>query len=142
MSDDDQEQTEAAAESADQDDEVGTESVPTEAGSDQGNLTESEGDTSHPETVNMSKSATVVPDDSSAVFEVPVEISCVLGSAQIQVSQLLKMGRGAVLELDRTVGDPVDIYVNKRRVAQGEVVVVEDRLGVTLNEALRADQFE
>ena len=64
-------------------------------------------------------------DQNNAVYDVPVEISAVLGTAQIQVSQLLKMGRGAVLELDRKIGDPVDIYVNKSKVARGEVIVVE-----------------
>jgi len=72
-----------------------------------------------------------------AVYEVPVEISAVLGTARIPVSQLLKMGRGAVLELDRLVGDPVEIFVNKQMVARGEVVVVEERLGVTLLDTVR-----
>lgn len=72
-----------------------------------------------------------------AVYEVPVEISAVLGTAQIPVSQLLKMGRGAVLELDRVVGDPVDIYVDKQMVAHGDVVVVDEKLGVTLHDNIR-----
>ena len=80
-------------------------------------------------------------DDSGAVYEVPVEISAVLGFAQIQVSQLLKMGRGAILELDRNVGDPVDILVNKQMVARGDVVVIEDRLGVTLTETIAAEKL-
>ena len=72
-----------------------------------------------------------------AVYEVPVEISAVLGIAQIPVSQLLKMGRGAVLELDRVVGDPVDIYVDKQMVGRGDVVVVDDKLGVTLHDTIK-----
>ena len=76
-------------------------------------------------------------DEQGAVYEVPVEISAVLGTTQIPVSQLLKMGRGAVLELDRAVGDPIDIYVNERLVARGEVMVVDDRLAVTLTETLK-----
>jgi flagellar motor switch protein FliN/FliY len=72
-----------------------------------------------------------------AVYEVPVEISAVLGTAQIPVSQLLKMGRGAVLELDRLVGDPVDIYVDKQMVARGDVVVVEEKIGVTLHDTIK-----
>lgn len=73
-----------------------------------------------------------------AVYEVPVEISAVLGTAHIPVSQLLKMGRGAVMELDRLVGDPVDIYVDKQMVAHGEVVVVDDKIGVTLHDTIKA----
>src|SRR5687768_8000283 len=75
-----------------------------------------------------------------AVYDVPVQVSAVLGRAQMQVSQLLKLGRGAVVELDRKVGEAVDIYVNNRLVARGEVVVVEDRLGVTMTEIIKADR--
>ena len=72
-----------------------------------------------------------------AVYEIPVQVSAVLGKATMQVSQLLKLGRGAVVELDRKVGEAIDIYVNNRLVARGEVVVVEDRLGVTMTEIIK-----
>ncbi len=78
--------------------------------------------------------------DLEAVFDVPVQVSAVLGKAQLQVSQLLKLGRGAVVELDRKVGEAIDIYVNNRLVARGEVVVVEDRLGVTMTEIIKSDR--
>ena len=63
-----------------------------------------------------------------------------LGKATMQVSQLLKLGRGAVVEMDRKVGEAIDIYVNNRLVARGEVVVVEDRLGVTMTEIIKTDR--
>ena len=75
-----------------------------------------------------------------AVYDVPVNLSAVLGRATMQVNQLLKLGRGAVVELDRKVGEAIDIYVNNRLVARGEVVVVEDRLGVTMTEIIKADR--
>ena len=75
--------------------------------------------------------------DLQAVFDIPVHVSAVLGKANMQVSQLLKLGRGAVVELDRKVGEAIDIYVNNRPVARGEVVVVEDRLGVTMTEIIK-----
>ena len=75
-----------------------------------------------------------------AVYDIPVQISAVLGKASMQVSQLLKLGRGAVVELDRKVGEAIDIYVNNRLVARGEVVVVEDRLGVTMTEIIKMDR--
>jgi flagellar motor switch protein FliN/FliY len=75
-----------------------------------------------------------------AVYDVPVQVSAVLGRASMQVSKLLKLGRGAVVELDRKVGEAVDIYVNNRLVARGEVVVVEDRLGVTMTEIIKTDR--
>ena len=78
--------------------------------------------------------------DLEAVYDIPVQISAVLGRSSMQVSQLLKLGRGAVVELDRKVGEAIDIYVNNRLVARGEVVVVEDRLGVTMTEIIKSDR--
>jgi flagellar motor switch protein FliN/FliY len=79
--------------------------------------------------------------DLEAVYDIPVTVSAVLGKATMQVSQLLKLGRGAVVELDRKLGEAVDIYVNNRLVARGEVVMVDDsRLGVTMTEIVKADR--
>ncbi|MBW7852030.1 MAG: flagellar motor switch protein FliN [Rhodospirillales bacterium] len=78
--------------------------------------------------------------DLEAVYDIPVQVSAVLGRATMQVNQLLKLGRGAVVELDRKVGEAIDIYVNNRLVARGEVVVVEDRLGVTMTEIIKTDR--
>ena len=63
-----------------------------------------------------------------------------LGRTTMQVSQLLKLGRGAVVELDRKLGEAVDIYVNNRLVARGEVVLVEDKLGVTMTEIINSSE--
>jgi flagellar motor switch protein FliN/FliY len=75
--------------------------------------------------------------DLAPVFDVPVNISAVLGRTTLSVAQLLKLGPGAVLELDRKVGEAIDIYVNNRLVARGEVVVVDERLGVTMTEIIK-----
>ena len=75
--------------------------------------------------------------DLTPVFDVPVSISAVIGKAQMSVAQLLKLGAGSVLELDRRVGEAIDIYVNNRLVARGEVVVVDERLGVTMTEIIK-----
>lgn len=77
--------------------------------------------------------------DLEAVFDVPVNVSAVLGKSYLQVSQLLKLAPGAVLELDRKVGEAIDIFVNNRLVARGEVVLVEDRLGITMTEIIKGD---
>lgn len=79
-------------------------------------------------------------DNVTAIYDIPVQISAVLGKSTMQVSQLLKLGRGAVVELDRKVGEAIDIYVNNRLVARGEVVVVDDKLGVTMTEIVKSDQ--
>ncbi|HET7848503.1 MAG TPA: flagellar motor switch protein FliN [Pseudolabrys sp.] len=78
--------------------------------------------------------------DLEAVFDVPVQVSAVLGRARMEVGDLLKLGPGAVLELDRKVGEAIDIYVNNRLVARGEVVLVEEKLGVTMTEIITADR--
>ena len=75
--------------------------------------------------------------DLAPVFDVPVRISAVLGKASLSVAQLLRLGAGSVLELDRKVGEAIDVYVNNRLVARGEVVVVDDRLGVTMTEIIK-----
>ena len=75
----------------------------------------------------------------SAVYDVPVQLSAVLGKTTMPVSQLLRLGRGAVIELDRKVGEPVEIYVNNRLVARGEVLVVDEHLGITMTEIVKGD---
>ena len=78
--------------------------------------------------------------DLEAVFDVPVQVSAVLGRAKMDVGDLLKLGPGAVLELDRRVGESIDIYVNNRLVARGEVVLVEEKLGVTMTEIIKQER--
>lgn len=90
----------------------------------------------------------VTPDDGSnpnggvtleAIYDVPVRVSAVLGKTNLQVSKLLQLGPGAVLELDRKVGEAVDIFVNNRLVARGEVVLVEEKLGITMTEIIKLE---
>ncbi|MBY0264427.1 MAG: flagellar motor switch protein FliN [Holosporales bacterium] len=78
----------------------------------------------------------------SAVYDVPVQISVILGRVTMPVANLIKLGRGAVLQLDKRVGEKVDILVNDRLIARGEVVIMEEHLGVTITEILRTDHFK
>ena len=75
-----------------------------------------------------------------AMFDVPVQVSAVLGRAKMDVSQLLKLGPGAVLELDRKVGEAIDIYVNNRLVARGEPVLGETKPGVPMTKIIKPDR--
>ncbi|NQU58591.1 MAG: flagellar motor switch protein FliN [Rhodospirillales bacterium] len=93
-----------------------------------------------PTAINDIMDEEVTRKDLDAVYDIPVQVTAVLGKAEMQVSQLLKLGRGAVVELDRKVGEAIDIYVNNRLVARGEVVVVDERLGVTMTEIIKSDQ--
>jgi flagellar motor switch protein FliN/FliY len=71
-------------------------------------------------------------EEHKALLDVTLEVTAVLGTADMKVSQLLKMGRGAVVQLDRTVGEDIEIRANGNLIARGEVVVVEDHLAVTM----------
>src|SRR3977135_2102999 len=84
--------------------------------------------------------ASRIAADPEQVFDVPVQVSAVLGRSKMDVGELLKLGPGTVLELDRRVGEAIDIYVNNRLVARGEVVLVEDKLGVTMTEIIKTER--
>ena len=75
-------------------------------------------------------------EDLEAVFDVPVKISAVLGRTNIEISDLLELEQGDILELDRKVGEAIDLYVNNRLIARGEVVLVDEKLGVTMTEII------
>ena len=89
---------------------------------------------------NAEDSALQQSRDLEAVYDIPVQVSAVLGKSRLKVSSLLKLSRGTVVELDRRVGEAIDIYVNNRLVARGEVVVNDDRLGITMTEIIKADR--
>ncbi|MBR1087915.1 flagellar motor switch protein FliN [Bradyrhizobium manausense] len=89
---------------------------------------------------NEDEYASRVAADLEAVFDVPVQVSAVLGRSKMDVGELLKLGPGTVLELDRRVGEAIDIYVNNKLVARGEVVLVEDKLGVTMTEIIKTER--
>ena len=72
-----------------------------------------------------------------ALMDVEVEITAVLGTTMMPISQILKLGRGAVVELNRSVGEDIEVHANNRLVAMGEVIVVDDRLGVTMTEIIK-----
>lgn len=75
-----------------------------------------------------------------AAYDIQIELYAVLGHANVQVKQLLKLGRGAVVELDRKINEPIDLYVNKMLVGRGEVVIVDDRLGVTVTDMVKGQR--
>ena len=72
-----------------------------------------------------------------ALMDVEVEITAVLGTSMMPISQILKLGRGAVVELNRSVGEDIEVHANNRVVAMGEVIVVDDRLGVTMTKIIK-----
>ncbi|MGI9504135.1 MAG: flagellar motor switch protein FliN [Geminicoccaceae bacterium] len=86
-----------------------------------------------------SEDAAASMDSLGAIYDVPVQVSAVLGKTSMPISQLIKLGRGAVLELDRKVGESIDVVVNNRLIAKGEIVIVEERIGITMTEIIKSD---
>ena len=80
------------------------------------------------------------PEDLKDVYDIPIQVVVVLGSVVMKVNELMKLGVGALIELDTKVGEPIDIYVNNRLIARGEIVVVEDRLAVSMTEIIKHDR--
>ncbi|MDA0663109.1 MAG: FliM/FliN family flagellar motor switch protein [Proteobacteria bacterium] len=82
----------------------------------------------------------VEPGD-GAIGDVDVEIYAVLGQSTMLVSQLLKIGRGAIIELDQRTSDPVEIQVNQQAIAYGEIITLDDKLGVTITEVIKKNIY-
>ncbi|MDA0938731.1 MAG: flagellar motor switch protein FliN [Proteobacteria bacterium] len=76
-----------------------------------------------------------------AVYDVPMKVSVVLGSTSLKIGQALKLSKGSIIELDRKVGDPVDLYVGDRLIARGEVVLVDNKVGLTLTELVQSEKI-
>ena len=70
------------------------------------------------------------------ILDVPVTLSMEVGRTRIPIRNLLQLNQGSVVELDRAAGEPLDVYVNGTLIAQGEVVVVNDRFGVRLTDVV------
>ncbi len=94
----------------------------------------------NPENMSSSHMRQATTTELEAVYDVPVQISAVLGHSTMPVNKLLKLGRGAIVELDRRVGEAIDIYVNNRLIARGEVVIVEEHLGITMTEIIKSER--
>lgn len=72
-----------------------------------------------------------------AVYGITVDVTAVLGTAIMPISQILKLGRGAVVELDRLVGEEIELHAEENIIAMGEVIVIENRLGVSITKILK-----
>jgi flagellar motor switch protein FliN/FliY len=77
-----------------------------------------------------------VPNGSDVVLDISVELSLEVGRTTMNIRRLLQLNAGTVIELDRPAGDPLDVFVNGRLVAHGEVVMVNDRYGLRFTEAV------
>jgi flagellar motor switch protein FliN/FliY len=72
-----------------------------------------------------------------SIYDVPVKMTAVLGKMKMNVADLMALDAGSIVELDRRVGEPIDLYVNDRLIARGELVLVDGVLGVTMTEVVK-----
>ncbi len=72
-----------------------------------------------------------------SIYDVPVKVTAVLGKTRMNIAELMSLEAGAIVELDRRVGEPIDLYVNERLIARGELVMVDGVLGVTMTEVVK-----
>ncbi|MCB9861677.1 MAG: flagellar motor switch protein FliN [Phycisphaeraceae bacterium] len=84
-------------------------------------------------------SGVAVPQGMDILSDVNLHVTIELGRTRMQLDEVLKMTPGAVVELDKLAGDPVDVFVNERHVARGEVLVLNDNFCVRINEIIELD---
>ena len=80
--------------------------------------------------------AIIAGSGDGALMDVSIDIVAVLGTAELKISQILQLGRGAVVELERLIGEPVELRAERQLVARGEVVVIDDKLAVQITEVI------
>ena len=85
----------------------------------------------------LAPAASASPPNLAALHDIPVKVEAVLGGARMRIDTLLGLAPGSIVELDRRVGEPVDVVVNGRLIARGELVLIDGALGVTLTEIVR-----
>jgi len=68
--------------------------------------------------------------DMDLILDIPLDVSVELGKVKMAINELLQLGQGSIIELSRQVGEPLDIYVNNKLVAKGEVVILEEKFGI------------
>ncbi|MEK6531054.1 MAG: flagellar motor switch protein FliN [Deltaproteobacteria bacterium] len=92
-------------------------------------------DNARPATFNQLRPETSSPvTNMDMILDIPVTVSVELGRARIMIKELLQLGQGAVVELEKLAGEPVEIFVNNRLVARGEAMVVNEKFGVKLTD--------
>lgn len=88
----------------------------------------------------MKKDQTPQPDqfDLESLNNVPVKVSIVLGTKSTSIKDLLKLKAGSILELEKKVNDPISMYVNDKKVAMGEIVIIDDKVGVKIQNVVKS----
>ena len=93
-----------------------------------------------PEFAQFGAPATAVSPDLDMILDIPVRLSMEVGNTKISIRDLLQLGQGSVLELDRLAGEPLDVLVNGTLIAHGEVVVVNEKFGIRMTDVISASE--
>jgi len=88
----------------------------------------------------MNENGTAKNYDFDLILDIPLEVRVELGRSKMLVNDLLQLGQGSIFELDKKVGDQIDIYVSDKLLARGEVVVVEEKFGIRLTDIISPDE--
>ena len=86
------------------------------------------------ETVKENDSGQKEKYDIDLILDIPLDVSVELGKVRMLVNNLLQLGQGSIIELDKPVGEPLEIYINNKLIARGEVVVVEEKFGIRVTD--------
>ena len=86
------------------------------------------------ETVKENDSGQTEKYDIDLILDIPLDVSVELGKVRMLVNNLLQLGQGSIIELDKPVGEPLEIYINNKLIARGEVVVVEEKFGIRVTD--------
>jgi flagellar motor switch protein FliN/FliY len=80
------------------------------------------------------------PNNLDFILDIPMQVTVQVGSARMQIREILQLGQGSVIELEKLAGEPMEVLVNNKLVAKGEVVVVNDKFGIRLTDVVSAAQ--
>lgn len=90
----------------------------------------------------LPKSSSPGSDGINRILDIPVEVTVELGSTQMSLRDIVSLNVGSLIELDKKTGDPVSLYVNRKLVAHGEVVVVDHNLGIKITHVIGSEEAE
>ena len=78
--------------------------------------------------------------DMDLILDIPLDVTVELGKVKMLVNELLQLGQGSVIELSKQAGDPLDIYVNNKLVAKGEVVILDEKFGIRVSDIINPSE--
>lgn len=78
--------------------------------------------------------------DLDLILDIPLDITVELGKVKMPINELLQLGQGSIIELTKSVGEPLDIYINNKLIAKGEVVILDEKFGIRVADIINPDE--